>query len=181
MFTSCICHVHSFFAPCRVTKRIYMYIYIYSFTHWPSNWALVIHIPHTHFTSWPSHWAYCRACAASDMGLSASVPLPIVMGIFVLWYICPIHTFTLWSSNWACIIHIPHSQNRHCSVHSLTSYMYQIHSTVTTWPSYWAHIMHTPYRHNLYNLGQLLGSHHTDITYSHYSLATSWQVSHQIY
>ena len=27
---------------------------------------------------------YCRACAASDMGLSASVPLPIVMGIFVL-------------------------------------------------------------------------------------------------
>ena len=27
---------------------------------------------------------HCRACAASDMGLSASVPLPIVMGIFVL-------------------------------------------------------------------------------------------------
>ena len=30
---------------------------------------------------WQRH---CRACAASDMGLSASVPLPIVMGIFVL-------------------------------------------------------------------------------------------------
>ena len=28
--------------------------------------------------------SHCRACAASDMGLSASVPLPIVMGIFVL-------------------------------------------------------------------------------------------------
>ena len=40
----------------------YIYICIYhlhtSFTHWPSNWGHVIHIPHTHFTSWPSHWAY---------------------------------------------------------------------------------------------------------------------------
>ena len=40
--------------------------------------------------NWLSLWhfelygSYCRACAASDMGLSASVPLPIVMGIFVL-------------------------------------------------------------------------------------------------
>ena len=33
---------------------------------------------------WLGYILYCRACAASDMGLSASVPLPIVMGIFVL-------------------------------------------------------------------------------------------------
>ena len=32
----------------------------------------------------PSDLPCCRACAASDMGLSASVPLLIVMGIFVL-------------------------------------------------------------------------------------------------
>ena len=51
---------------------------------WPSKaWAYSKQETENGPWTW-SVLCYCRACAASDMGLSASVPLPIVMGIFIL-------------------------------------------------------------------------------------------------
>ena len=67
---------------------MYLYIYVYTYIgvyicvyNNIIRWKLSIEIITNEIIS---AFTNCRACAASDMGLSASVPLPIVMGIFVL-------------------------------------------------------------------------------------------------
>ena len=64
------------------------YIPAYILIHWMAVWGYGIYIRRYCvcfcYIFVNDRSTYCRACAASDMGLSASVPLPIVMGIFVL-------------------------------------------------------------------------------------------------
>ena len=138
MFTPYICHVHSFYAPCPVTKCMYIYIYIHhlhpSFKHWPSNWALVIHIPHTHFTSWPSHWAYDTFAPYTFLLYG-----PVTGLALYIYHIARISTAQFIASHHTCTKYtqlLPRGP-----VTGLTSCIRHIDTICTTWVGYWAHII----------------------------------------
>ena len=70
----------------------------------------------------------CSYYTYNTLGSRYILYIYIVTGfICMVWYISPTYTVTLWPSNWAYIIHMPHSRNSHCPVNGLKSYMYHMY------------------------------------------------------
>ena len=111
------------------------------FCPWPSHWAHIIHIPHTHDCYGVTSYIYHTHAHLSP-----------------------------WPSNWAFIIHGPHTHSHKILTpghHFLGAHhTYTIYTHLSPWPSNWAFTIHGPHTHNYDSLAQLLGLHHSNTTYS---------------
>ena len=111
------------------------------FCPWPSHWAHIIHIPHTHDCYGVTSYIYHTHAHLSP-----------------------------WPSNWAFIIHGPHTHSYKILTpghHFLGAHhTYTIYTYLSPWPSNWAFTIHGPHTHNYDSLAQLLGLHHSNTTYS---------------
>ena len=129
---------------------------------WPSNWAFIIHGPHTHnYDSLVQLLGLHHSHTTYSHLLSQGPVTGLISHIYHLHktltpgnhFLGSPHTYTIYA-------HLPRGP-----LTGLSSYMDHIHTTTTTWPSYWAYIVAIPHFHNLYPRAQLLDLYDTYITY----------------
>ena len=145
---------------------------------WPSNWAFIIHGPHTHnYDSLAQLLGLHHSNTTYSQLLSHSPVTGLIWHIYHLHKtLTPGHHFLGSRHTYTIYAHIPP-----VPVTEHSSYMDHIHTTMTPWPSSWAHIIAIPHMHNFYPTAQLLDLYDTYVTYIKHWLPGTFFWAHIIH